>query len=332
MPELRLNLITQEWVIIDREKSKKPEDFILETGVKKRLKFFAKCPFCPGNESRTPGELYRLDDEKGWRIRVVPNKFGRLSKEGERIRSSIGLKKSVSGIGINEIIIESPIHDLTTATMPLADIVNVLKTYRDRFVETYRDPGVEHVIVFKNYGPASGTSITHPHSQIVGIPITPLEIRHRVSAYLRFFDENGDCLGCKTLEDELNDGNRILFNTEHFVSFVPYAALSPFHLWMFPKRHSGSFADIRGDELQDLARNLKATMAALYCGLEDPDLNYIIRSGKPSQADSKFQHWYISIVPRVSTGSGFELGTGIYVNPLVPEISAEFLRSVTIPE
>lgn len=332
MPELRLNLITREWVVIDTEKSKKPKDFISQSEVKKKVLFLAQCPFCPGNESRTPDELYRLDDETGWKIRVVPNKFGRLSREGEKIRCTLGLKKRASGIGISEIVIESPIHSHTIATMSLTDTVKVLQTYRDRFVHTYQDPRVEHVIIFKNYGPASGTSITHPHSQIVGIPVIPMEIRDRISSYMRFFDENGDCLVCQTLDDELKDGSRILFTTEHFVSFVPYAALSPFHIWVYPKRHSGSFADIRSEELQDLAKNLKSTMSSLYYGLEDPDLNYIIRSSKPSDADSGYQHWYLSIVPRVWAGSGFELGSGIYVNPLLPELSAEFLRSVTVPE
>lgn len=333
MPELRLNLITEDWVIIDQDRCKKPEDFINETEVKQRLEFSPTCPFCPGNELHTPGELYRLEDEsRGWKLRVVPNKFGRLSREGEPTRWNDGLKKGVGGIGISEVIIESPMHNHTLAIMPLENIERVLQTSRARFIEACRDPRIEYVVIFKNCGPASGTSITHPHSQIVGIPVTPLEIRHRVSAYMRFFDETGNCLLCRMLEDELNDGRRILLTTEHFVTFVPYAALSPFHIWIFPRRHSGSFADIREDEIQDFARHLKVTLGKVYHGLEDPDYNYIIRSGKLSQADSEFQHWYVSIVPRVARGSGFEMGTGTYVNPLVPEMSAAFIRRITVPE
>ena len=149
---------------------------------------------------------------------------------------------------------------------------------------------------------------------------------------MKFSDENGECLVCRVLEDELIDGRRILLTTEHFVTFVPYAALSPFHIWIFPRRHSGSFSNISGDEIQDLARHLKSIFGKLYRGLEDPDYNYIIRSGKLSEAELEYQHWYVAIVPRVATGSGFELGTGIYVNPLVPEISAAFIRKITVPE
>ncbi|MDA8339098.1 MAG: galactose-1-phosphate uridylyltransferase [Nitrospiraceae bacterium] len=331
MPELRLNLITREWVIIAREKGKRPEDFISAREKKRLPEFVETCPFCPGNESKTPDEQYRIRDEKGWKIRVVPNKFAVLSKEGERRRTNTGLKKSVNGVGTHEVIIETPVHNLTTATMPVEQLKEVIQTYKDRFIEIYKDPRIEHVIIFKNNGPASGTTIEHPHSQIAGIPVIPLQIRSRIENAMRFFDDTGECLLCKTINDEITDGARILSNTEHFVSFIPYAALSPFHIWIFPKRHSGSFSDLRSEEIWDLSINLKSTMAKLYYGLEHPDFNYVIRSGKPGNTDSEFIHWYISIVPRVAMASGFELGSGMYINPLMPEISAEFLRGVRIP-
>ncbi|MCL4537113.1 MAG: galactose-1-phosphate uridylyltransferase [Nitrospirae bacterium] len=331
MPELRLNLITREWVIIAREKGKRPEDFISAREKKRLPEFVETCPFCPGNESKTPDEQYRIRDEKGWKIRVVPNKFAVLSKEGERRRTNTGLKKSVNGVGTHEVIIETPVHNLTTATMPVEQLKEVIQTYKDRFIEIYKDPRIEHVIIFKNNGPASGTTIEHPHSQIAGIPVIPLQIRSRIENAMRFFDDTGECLLCKTINDEITDGARILSNTEHFVSFIPYAALSPFHIWIFPKRHSGSFSDLRSEEIWDLSINLKSTMAKLYYGLEHPDFNYVIRSGKPGNTDSEFIHWYIGIVPRVAMASGFELGSGMYINPLMPEISAEFLRGVRIP-
>lgn len=331
MPELRLNLVTREWVIIGREKGKRPEDF---AGIKEHKRYpdiVETCPFCPGNESKTLDEKCRIGDDKGWRIRVVPNKFAVLSKEGERTRRNSGLRKSVNGVGIHEVIIESPLHNVTTATMQSEHLEEVIQTYKERFLEINRDPRIEHVVILKNSGPASGTTIEHSHSQIAGLPITPFQIRSRIENVMRFFDETGDCMMCRLVADELNDGSRVLLNTDHFVSFVPYAALSAFHIWIFPKRHSGSFSDIRNEEIRDLAINLKSSMARLYYGLDNPDFNYVIRSGKPSSSDSEFNHWYLSIVPRIAMASGFELGSGIYLNPLVPEMTAEFLRNVRIP-
>lgn len=326
MSELRLNQITNEWVIIlGREKS--PQDYINRE--KRKLPEFAEnCPFCPGNEMHTPSEVYRIMDERGWRIRVIPNKYAVLSSEVEKIRKEEGLKKSITGAGIHEIIIESPIHNLTTATMPLNYLKDILQTYKERFLEFYTNKKVEHVIIFKNQGLASGTTIQHPHSQIVGLPIIPLQIRQRTAKAMSFFDDTGECIFCKTLKEELSASIRVIYDTEHFVSFIPYASLSPFHIWIFPKRHSGSFSTIKENELWDLAFNLKNTMEKLYYGLENPDFNYVIRSGKPAEQDLEYLHWYISIVPRVAQASGFELGSGIYINPLMPETAAEFLRNI----
>ncbi|MFN3739856.1 MAG: DUF4931 domain-containing protein [Thermodesulfovibrionales bacterium] len=331
MAELRLNLITREWVIIATEKGKKPEDFIIRE--RRRIpEFLETCPFCPGNEEKTPAEICRISGEKGWGIRVIPNRFAVLTKEGVRKRINIGLKKNVNGIGLHEVIIESPSHNLTTAIMPVGQIKEVIQTYRDRFIEHYNDIRIEHVIIFKNSGPSSGTTIEHPHSQIVGVPVTPLQIRARIENSMRYFDDTGECLLCNTLGDELADSVRILVETKHFVSFIPYAALSPFHIWIFPKRHSGSFSDIRQEEMWDLALNMKTTMAKLYYGLGNPDFNYVLRSGRPEDSSSEFLHWYISIVPRVAMASGFELGSGMYINPLLPEVAADFLKNIRIPE
>jgi len=332
MPELRLNMITREWVIVAKEKMKKPESFIKPEGKKKHPEYVDICPFCPGNEEKAPGEVYRIHDEKGWKIRVILNKFSILSKDGERRRINTEMKKRVNGVGRHEVIVETPLHNQVMATMPVEQLKEVIQTYKERMIELYKDPRVEYVIIFKNSGHDSGTPIEHPLSQIVGMPITPLEIRSRIENQMKFFDDNGECLICKTIGDELNDGLRIVHNTDHFLSFVPYAALSPFHLWIFPKRHSGSFSDIRSEEIWDLAVNLKVTMSKIYYGLENPDFNFVIRSGRLGTCDAEYLHWYVSVLPRVSTLTGFELGTGIFINPLAPEASAEFLRQVKIPE
>lgn len=332
MPEMRLNLITKEWVIIAAEKGKKPEDFIKASG-KKRLPEYSKdCPFCPGNEAKSPNELYKVHGEEGWKVRVVLNKFSVLSKDGERSRRNEGLKTSLNGVGLHELVVDSPLHNHTIAAMPAEQMNNLIQTYKERFSEMYNDNRIEHVIIFKNSGDTAGTAIEHAISQIVGLPITPPQVRYRLDNSIRYFDETGECLICRTIKDELNDGGRIISNSEHFLSFVPYAAMSPFHIWIFPKRHSGCFADIRPEEAWDLAVTLKTIMSKLHHGLENPDYNYIIKSMKPSFTKSGFVHWYLTIVPRVSLTTGFELGSGMRINPIQPEKSAEFLRNVKVPE
>lgn len=330
MREFRLNSITREWVLIE-EGCRKPEDFVRIERRRNLPEYSPDCPFCSGNEERTPEALCVLPGEGQWRLRVVPNKFARLGKDGQKKEWHSSLRSSVSGVGIHEVIIETPFHHTSTASMSLHDLSDVIRIYRERLVEVYRDPRVRHVIIFKNHGPAAGTSIGHSHSQLVGLPLLPKQFADRISSYKRFLEDIGSCIMCESVHQELRDGARILSDTVHFVSFIPYAALSAFHIWIVPKRHTGSLADVPPEECYDFAKNLKVTMEKVYHGLGEPDFNYVLRSGRPEEADSPYVHWYVSIVPRVAMASGFELGSGIYLNPLAPERSAAFLNAVRIP-
>lgn len=331
MQELRLNLITREWVIIQTDRAKKPDEFRQRREKRYVPIRLDSCPFCPGNEHVTPPEIMRLPSDGLWKMRVIPNKLAALSPEGERQRINEGLKHRVTGVGRHEVVIESQRHDVNIALQDEGDVADMLSIYKSRFVDAFKDPRIEHVIIFKNYGLGSGTTLQHPHSQIIGTPVTPLQIRDRVEEAMRYFDNTGACLMCATLGDELADGRRIIVQTEHFVSFIPYAALSAFHTWIFPRRHSASFSDINDEEIKDLAVNLKTTVGKLYHGLDDPDYNYVIRSESPSEYRAEHFHWYLSIVPRLMQTSGFQLGSGMYINPTLPEEVAEYLRGVKLP-
>jgi UDPglucose--hexose-1-phosphate uridylyltransferase len=330
MPELRLNLITKEWVIIATERAKRPEDFKSRIRKKVLPRFVGTCPFCPGNETKTPEEVFRISDGNQWKIRIVPNKFPALHREAERIRINKGIKHIISGFGVHDILIETPLHNMSTALLPLDQVAMIIRTYKKCFIELHLNPKIGHVIIFKNHGEGAGTSLEHPHSQIIGIPVTPFQIRDRLEEALRFFDMTGECLICKIMAGEREEGKRVILETEHFIAFIPYAAISAFHTWIFPKRHSGSFSDITEEEIIDLALNLKTVLAKLHAGLNNPDYNYAIRSNRPRDAKSEYFHWYISIIPRVSTAAGFELGSGMFINTALPEASAEFLRTVKV--
>ncbi len=328
MPELRLNLITREWVVLNTERAKEPQAFRRSEPIEARPEYVESCPFCPGNEVRTPDELFRISKNGGWKIRVVSNKYPALSKDGGAGRVTDGMKRMVAGVGRHEVIIESPLHNTSPAFLAQEYVEDIIRIYRDRFDNACLDPGIEHVIIFKNHGAASGTTIAHPHSQLIATPIVPMRFRDRLLDAMHYFDDTGRCLRCDVLKMEQDDGKRVIMDSEHFLTFIPYAALSPFHTWIFPKRHTPSFSSISEDEVKDLASHLKSVLTKLYRGLDDPAYNFVISSAKPGESAVDFTHWYMTIIPRVVQSSGFELGSGIYSNPCLPEKSAEFLRGV----
>lgn len=329
--ELRYNIINREWVVIAMERAKRPLDFKKpQKEVMPVPEFKANCPFCPGNEGNLSDETFRIGDKNTWRVRSIYNKFPALSPKEKLVRTNNGIYHSISGYGIAEVIIESPKHNLCTALMSDAEVEDIIKAYRSRYISIKQQPGIEAITIFRNHGPGAGTSLEHPHSQLIATPIVPPQIRNRLESAVSFFDTMGKCMFCDTLEQELASGKRVIAENGSFVSFVPYAGAAPFITWIFPKRHMSSFGDINDAEIKDMASILRSTLAKLYYGLNNPDLNYTIRSVPVKEDGKDYFHWYLTIVPRISQPAGFEVGTGIFINSSVPEESAEFLRQVKV--
>lgn len=329
MPELRYNIVTGDWLILATERAKRPKDFIK---VKKDIvplpEYKENCPFCPGNEDKTPSESLRLGDGKKWRVRSVPNLFGALSPQEKPLRKINGMYISMGGFGTHEVIIENPRHNTCIALMGDGEVAEIIQAYKSRYTAIQNIPGIESIVIFKNHGPAAGTSLEHPHSQLIATPVVPPQIRSRTERAAAYFDTTGRCIFCQTLEEELKAKIRVIFETTYFVSFLPYAGSSPFLTWIFPKRHMSSFSDITDEETVDLAGILKATLEKLYHGLDNPDFNYTIRSVPIKEKCTEYFHWYLSIVPRLNLPAGFELGSGMFINSSLPEESAEFLRQI----
>ncbi|HEY7679854.1 MAG TPA: galactose-1-phosphate uridylyltransferase [Terriglobia bacterium] len=328
---MRQNPITRQWVIIATERAKRPDEFAKKKEDAPVPSYVERCPFCPGNERMTPPESFRIPSDGTWQVRVVPNKFAALSNEGDLTRRFEGLKRTVNGVGVHEVIVETPDHSKAMALLSEPEIELVLQCYRERYMVLTKDPRIEQITIFKNHGLSAGTSLEHPHSQVIATPIIPPDIRNRMEEALRFYDSSGQCIFCKVLWDELADQVRLVQETDHFVAFTPFAALTPFSLWIFPRRHMASFPEIHPEEITDLARMLRVVLAKLYYSLGNPDFNYIVRTAPTEGRYLRYVHWYITVVPRLTRAAGFELGSGMYINPTIPEANAAFLRGVVLP-
>ncbi|MBN1961970.1 MAG: DUF4931 domain-containing protein [Deltaproteobacteria bacterium] len=329
-PQLRYNLITGDWVIIAPKRGKRDNLEMQIPTVTMGSKYEESCPFCLGNDAATPTETIRISNNKSWSVRAVKNLFPALAAEGDLHRNGCSYERSMPGIGQHEVIIESPYHNDMVASLPVEHVRDILGVYLDRMRAFYADPRISHVIAFKNHGQTAGSTIDHPHSQIVGTPVIPGQVRVRIEEALRQYGQLGECMYCHCVRQELASGTRIIEATSDFVVLIPYAALSPYHIWIIPHRHSAYFGDISVAETTSLASILRRTLRRLNIALGNPHYNYVIRSLSPLEANVKYGHWYISIVVRLTRLAGFELGTGMFINPALPEESAARLRNVQI--
>ena len=332
MPELRQNFFTKEWVIIATERAKRPEELATHRAVQEVPAFVETCPFCPGNEDKTPHEVLRTPANPGeaWAVRVIPNKFAALSREVQPTRNLQHLRRRIDGFGFHEVIIDSPDHSRCLALLSDAQVVSILKMYRERYNTLSLDRRVNHITIFKNHGADAGASLQHPHSQLIATPVIPSQVRHRLHEALRHYDDAGECMFCHMVEREVEDQTRIVLKGEHFVAMEVFASPTPFATHIFPLRHMASFGDITDLEMVDLARVLRTLLAKIYVGLENPDLNYTVRSGPTEYNGARHFHWYVSVIPRLTRVAGFELGSGMFINTVLPEAAAEFLRKVAV--
>jgi len=330
MPELRQNFMTKEWVVIATERAKRPDQMAVHRPAKPLPSFSENCPFCPGHESQTPPEILRLPEGNGWKARVVANKFAALSPEAKPERTIHRSLRSMGGFGVHDVIVETPDHSLAMAMMTDQQVSDILRIYKTRHDQLSLDPRIAHVTIFKNHGADAGTSLEHPHSQMIATPVISYQVRQRFQEAIQHYDDFGGCMFCQIIDEELQDGRRVVLQSEHFAAIELFASPAPFFTHIYPKRHMASFGDISAAELNDLGRVLRALLAKLYHGLVNPDFNFTIRTAPAECVGVRYFHWYMSVIPRLTRTAGFELGSGMFINTVIPEQAAEFLRNVKV--
>ena len=295
MPEFRQNLATREWVIIARERAKRPDQFRKTEPRPLPPRFRDDCPFCPGHEDRTPPAVLSIPQDGAWGARVVPNKFAAVQPGLSPARHRMGRHVCAEGYGIAEVVVESPRHDLSPATMRDASVVRLLEAFAQRYRAIERRPAINLITLFRNHGPLAGTSLEHPHSQLIATPIVPPHVQDPVDNARAYFNNEGRCVFCDILGEELEQRVRVIEETDRFVSFVPFAARSPFETRIYPKRHWGTFGGTTPEERADLGALLRRTLGRIHRALDDPDLNLVIRSAAIGDEDVRYYHWYVEI-------------------------------------
>jgi len=325
--ELRQNKVTKQWVIYSPARRKRPHDFGGAGKWHSLPERDDSCPFCPGNDAALPSVIWELADGEGqWQVRVVPNKFPALTPGGELSRSQEGLYLTMQGHGRHEVVIESPLHNRQTGMMPLKEIERVVETYHKRYIDLMAEEENMMITIFRNHGARAGTSLMHPHSQIIATGMVPHHVRWREEEAQHYFDEWGRCVYCDILAQEQKEGARIVYENKSFTAFVPFAAEVPFEVWIMPASHAADFGSISDIEKEDFSAALQQILRRLHLKLDDPDYNYIINTSVRYRSGEPQIHWYLQIRPRLMTAAGFEIGSGISINPSIPEEDAEFLR------
>jgi len=329
MPELRKDPIIGRWVIIATERGKRPSDFVSET----REPGDRFCALCPGNEAKTPPEVYALRPEgsppntPGWRLRVVKNKFPALVADERLEQTSTGVFDWMSGVGDHEVVIETPHHNTRLFDLAVEEVADVIWAYRERMRALKGDARFRFVLVFKNHGVAAGASLEHSHSQLVALPIVPKRVFEEMEGARTYHADHHQCIFCDIIKQEIAAGSRIIEERDGVIAIAPFASRFPFETWIIPQDHHSSFEEM--EDYHGLPQVLRGVLRRMDRVLKDPPFNFVIHTSPFGEDTQAYYHWHLEIMPRVTKVAGFEWGTGFYINPTPPEEAAQYLREAS---
>jgi UDPglucose--hexose-1-phosphate uridylyltransferase len=331
MPELRKDPIVGRWVIISTERARRPSDFAAE-----RVRpLVSACVFCEGHEAQTPPEILAgratgaTPNAPGWTYRVVSNKFPALRIEGELEPVGEGLFDKMNGVGAHEVVIETPHHGGSLATLSIDAVADVLLAFRERMLDLRKDPRFAYVLVFKNHGEAAGASLEHPHSQLIATPIIPIMVSEELTGSARYYELKERCVWCDMARQERRSGHRMILESQGFVAVAPFAPRFPFETWILPWRHRSAFEDSTEEELRGLAGILGDFLRRMNRVLGEPPFNFMLHTAPFREAQLEAFHWHLEVIPKLTRVAGFEWGSGFFINPVPPEDAAEALRAST---
>lgn len=330
MPELRKDPVVNRWVLISTDRDQRPTDFIASKQEENR----SVSPFLPGNEAMTPPEILSLprdrSPESPWTLRVVPNKYPAITNDGALQKISDGMFTTLQGLGSHEVIIETPEDNLQTAELSDSDIFNLMQTYAERICAHKANSGIEYVQIFKNQGPSAGATLKHAHSQLLALPQVPQIVKDEISGAATYFNQHGGCVYCDMIQQEKKSNTRIIFENERFLVITPYASRFSHETWILPKEHESHFETLSQQDTRYCAEALKTALKKIDGALNKPDFNYVLHTSPIQGTSLEHYHWHWEILPRVTGIAGFELGSGIHINPTRPEDAAEQMKKIII--
>jgi UDPglucose--hexose-1-phosphate uridylyltransferase len=350
--EIRINpIVPSESVLVATARSMRPKKAEVPAPRDTRARV-ETCPFCSGNETMTPPAIAAYPQAQDWRIRIVENLYPVLGDDRENPNLNFGLQQTIDGYGRHEVIIDHNRHGIAVHEMGDDHLQMLFGVYREHMQQLYRsNPRLRYVLVFKNSGPAAGASIAHTHSQIIAMPVVPDNVQLEVEQSRIYYQKNHRCIFCALIDEaltfeaklydrdsgeirrKLDVGQFVIERGRKFIAIKPFASRFEWEVHILPLAHQSDFLAVAPGDLADLARVLRRSMARLDAVLGGAQYNYFLHSvpHAPAYADcGASYHWHLEICPRTSIPSGFELGSGLFVNTVSPEAAAARLRAVAL--
>ncbi|HTQ06947.1 MAG TPA: DUF4931 domain-containing protein [Polyangiaceae bacterium] len=326
---MRFDVTTGDWVVVAAERGARPDGLAVTPPERSPTEDFdPECPFCVTGDAVVLDEELEPNDASRWSVRMIANKYPALRPELSSTRRQLGsMFHEMDGHGSHEVLIESPHHAVALTDQPLEHVERMLRVLHRRCRALALEPELEVVQIFKNSGAAAGSSQPHPHFQLIAMPIVPRQVRIKFEMAAEHFQLNGRSVYADVCAAELEARERLVATNADFVAFAPYASRAPYETWIVPRAPAPTFGLASGATLGPLADLLVDTLRRLRGVLGEAPFNLVINSAPRRHADEPDFVWHVEILPRLSQPAGFEIATGMAINPVPPELAASRLRA-----
>lgn len=332
-PHRRYNPLLDEWILVSPQRAKRPWQGQNEViSDEKKPEYDETCYLCPGNDRINGGTNPKYES-----CYVFDNDFPALLKDEVSFDlQQEDLFKINPERGINRVICFSPKHNVTLAEMQVPEIENVVRVWKEQYLELGAIDYINHVQIFENKGSVMGCSNPHPHGQIWAQSSLPTQVKKTQDNLLKYYQKTGKSLLKDYVDNELQKKERIIAENEHFVLLVPFWATWPYETMIVSKRHFSNIAEIKEEEVKSYAEmihiitikydNLFKTSFPYSAGIHQAPTD-----GLPHGEWHFHMHFYPPLL-RSATVKKFMVGYELLAEAqrdLTAEQSAEILRNLS---
>ena len=323
--ELRMDLVSNDWVVVATGRSRRPETFAKHKRIKDSISS-DKCFFC--KPEILEKSIDKINNKDGsWFVVSYPNDFPAFAPAKELNQRKEGPHRVMDGVGHHEVIITAD-HERQMALFTKDEVKMVVDLYQKRYLELMNKEFVKYISIFHNNSKEAGASISHPHSQLLAIPVIDPHLRSSIDGAEAFYRSQGKCVYCTIIEWELKDRKRIIYENDKFLVICPFASQVSFEVRVYPKEHQPCFEKMNEQEKEYFSDAMQVALSKIYKGLKDPAYNFYFHTAPCDEGNYDQYHWHLNILPKTNVWAGFELGVGVEISTIEPEKAAEFLREI----
>jgi UDPglucose--hexose-1-phosphate uridylyltransferase len=328
MSQFRKDPVSGEWVILAPARFFRPHS-TPTTRSKRIVSAKSKCPFEDLEGSGNWPPILEYDEKGRWEIALIRNKFPALVHAPFcAVEMKAGPYAVMEGVGWHDLIITRD-HRKGFPELSADHAFRVFEFFAEHYRSVAKDKCLIYLSVFGNWGPLAGASISHPHYQLVALPVIPPSVSRSLETSLQYSRKTKRCIHCDLIAFERKTKTRIIAENKTAIAVAPFASHKDYEVRIFPKSHQPFFERAPREVLADAADLLQTVLARMKDRLNDPDYNFFIHTAPlKRQGSYDHYHWHLEAVPKIpgSIPAGFELATGVDIDTVDPDFTAKLLR------